>query len=101
MPLLLRSLVCTCALALFCCGTLSAQVVVKERPEAPVLKDRTPPVAKEGFLIAPDAWAVKDGRYVFQPARRVRERPGYKFVPGRWKKVKGGWTFVTERWKKR
>lgn len=92
--LCLLTLLCTCGLA-----SLSAQLVVEERPEIPAAAaKRTLPVAEPGYLVTADGWAVKDGKYTFLAARVVKERPGFEYVPGKWKKVKGGWTFRPEEW---
>lgn len=98
MPSLIRlcllSLLCTCGLA-----TLSAQqLVVKEKPVVPTQMEKRALPAKEGFLIAPDGWAVKDGAYTFLPSRYLKARPGQKYVPGKWKKTKGGWVYRMETW---
>lgn len=92
--LCLLTLLCTCGLA-----SLSAQLVVKERPEIPAAATkRTVPVAEPGYLLTADGWAVKDGKYTFLAARVVKQRPGLRYVAGKWKKVKGGWTYRPEAW---
>ena len=79
----------------------SAQVVVAEKPTVPTrFVDRELP-PRAGYVVAPNGWAVKDGVYVFAPARYVKERPGQRFVPGKWKKVSGGWTYRVEAWKEK
>jgi len=89
-------ILCTSGLA-----TLSGQVVVQERPAVPAAAKRLVPAAEPGYLVTADGWAVKDGKYTFLAARRVKERPGFRYVPGKWKKVKGGWTYRFEQWVKK
>lgn len=92
--LCLLTFLCTCGLA-----SLSAQqLVVKEKPVVPAQMEKRALQPREGFVIAPNGWAIKDGEYSFLPARYLKERPGQKYVSGKWKKTKGGWVYRMESW---
>lgn len=92
--LCLLTVLCTCGLA-----SLSAQqLVVKEKPTVPTQMEKRALPAKEGYVISPNGWAVKDGAYTFLPARYMKARPGQKYVPGKWRKTKGGWVYRMETW---
>jgi hypothetical protein len=94
--LCLLTVLCTCGLA-----SLSAQqLVVKEKPVVPTQMEKRALPAKDGYVIAPNGWAIKDGVYSFLPSRYMKARPGQKYVPGKWKKTKGGWAYRMEAWVK-
>ncbi|TXF91345.1 hypothetical protein FUA23_01215 [Neolewinella aurantiaca] len=101
MPKLIRlfllTLLCTCGLA----SLAAQQLTVKEKPEAPAGMEKRELPAKEGFIVAPDGWAIKDGKYTFLPSRYLKVRPGQEYVPGKWKKGKGGWTYRMEAWERK
>ena len=98
----MRTLIRLCLLTvLFTCGfaSLSAQqLVVKEKPTVPTQMEKRVLSAKEGYVVAPNGWAIKDGAYVFLHSRYMKARPGQKYVPGKWKKTKGGWIYRMEAW---
>ena len=86
-------------LSFFGLSTLSAQLVVAERPTAPERTQELPAPRDESFVLIPAEWAEKRGAYHYVQARYVREQAGKKYVPGKWKKVKGGWMWQTGVWK--
>ncbi|MCX8209991.1 MAG: hypothetical protein ACJATN_001453 [Neolewinella sp.] len=92
--LCLLTVLCTCGLA-----SLSAQqLVVKEKPTVPAPMEKRALPPREGFVIAPNEWAIKDGKYSFLPSRYMKARSGQKYVPGKWKRTKGGWIYRMETW---
>ena len=98
----MRSLLRLCLLTVLCtCGlaTLSAQqLAVKQKPTVPARMEKRPLPPREGYVVAPDGWAIKDGAYTFLPSRYLKERPGKKYVPGKWRKTKAGWVYRLEVW---
>ncbi len=78
--------------------TLSAQLVVAEKPVAPSMRKQLKAPQDDSFFLVPAEWSVKDGNYYYVQPRYVKSRPGFKHVPGKWKKVKGGWTWRPAVW---
>jgi len=82
-----------------CFTVVSAQVVVRQKPEVPELRKQLKAPADDSFFLVPAEWAVKDGEYYYVQPRYVKNRAGMKHVPGKWKKVKGGWVWRPAYWR--
>ena len=96
---ILPKTILTAGLLFFALATASAQLVVKEKPQAPAAFAKLElPKPGDCCLLTKAGWAIKDGAYTYLPAREVKKRPGFKYVPGKWKKVKGGWFYEGEKW---
>ena len=94
-----RTLTLLAALFFLSGPSLTAQLVVAERPVAPREVAAPPAPADERYVLLPGEWAAKDGAYYYVRPRYARQLPGRKYVPGRWKKVSGGWQWRPGEWR--
>lgn len=78
----------------------SAQVIVKVRPAAPVVKLH--PVRPSPHHVWIDGgWVVRDGRYVWVDGYWARPPRGHIWVVGHWTRRRGGWIWIPGHWVRR
>jgi len=80
--------------------TASAQIEVRIRPNAPVVRAR--PIAPSPRHIWIDGgWAYRGNGYVWSDGYWVVPRPGMIWVPGRWRRSHRGYIWVPGQWRRR
>jgi hypothetical protein len=88
---------------LACASQLSAQVIVKIRPEAPRAVVVRPPMPGRGMVwIEPEwYWNRHRGMYVWREGRWAKPRRNAVWVTGHWVEVKEGHNWVPGYWGRR
>jgi hypothetical protein len=78
-----------------------AQIVVKVRPAAPVIRARpVAPSPKHVWVGGNYVW--RGGTYVYEEGYwATPPGPGRIWVEGHWKNKRGGWVWVPGHWKRR
>lgn len=76
-----------------------AQIVVKVRPAAPVLRAR-PVCPSPGHVWVGGNYVWRGGQYVYTNGYWASPRAGHRWVDGRWKHRRGGWVWVPGHWRK-
>ncbi len=76
-----------------------AQIVVKVRPAAPVLRAR-PVCPSPGHVWVGGNYAWRGGQYVYTNGYWAAARPGNRWIDGHWKHRRGGWVWVPGHWKR-
>jgi hypothetical protein len=78
----------------------SSQIVVRVRPNAPVVRAR--PLAPSPRHVWVDGeWAYRGNAYVWTDGYWVAPRPGMIWVGGSWRHRRGGWAWVPGHWRRR
>jgi len=75
------------------------EVVVKERPVAPVYS--RPHSPGPSYVWVEGGWVRSRGTYVYRQGYWVASRPRYQtrsYKPGYWRQSRGGWVWVPGRW---
>lgn len=74
----------------------SAQVIVKVRPEAPVVV--RPPAPSPRHIWIDGGWVVRGGRYVHKNGYWAAPRRGRHWVDGYWAPRRHGYVWVSGHW---
>ena len=78
----------------------SSQIVVKVRPNAPVIRAR--PLAPSPRHIWIDGgWSYRGRGYVWTDGYWVVPRHGMVWIAGSWRHRRGGWEWVPGHWRRR
>ena len=75
-----------------------AQIVVRIRPSAPVVRVR-PPIPSPGHVWVSGNYVWRGGQYVYTDGYWARP-PQYRhnWVEGHWRNTRRGWTWVPGHW---
>lgn len=76
-----------------------AQIVVKVRPAAPVLRAR-PVCPSPGHVWVGGNYVWRGGQYVYTDGYWAPPRAGHRWVDGHWKHRRGGWVWVPGHWRR-
>ncbi|MBS1510513.1 MAG: YXWGXW repeat-containing protein [Bacteroidetes bacterium] len=97
--LLVKFLMLT-ALTFAVTAATEAQVVIKVRPAAPVLRPR-PIAPSPAHVWIEGEYVVRGGQYVYSEGYWAKPpRPRAVWVPGHWKHRRGGWFWVPGHWRR-
>ncbi|HTE10611.1 MAG TPA: YXWGXW repeat-containing protein [Chitinophagaceae bacterium] len=78
----------------------SAQIEIRIRPSAPVVRARPIPPSRRHVWID-GGWTYRGNAYVWSDGYWVVPRRGMVWVPGRWRHSHRGYTWIPGQWRRR
>ena len=77
----------------------TAQIVIKLRPPAPVVKIR-PAIPAPGHVWVNGGYTWRSGKYIYSDGYWVKPPKGrHHWTDGKWKRKRGGWVWIPGRWR--